>query len=174
MLDDIKAFRERLRSAQPRPPAAQARVRGRFGHGREPSRMGDSATQQGRLPRRPLRDTIQDRPSTTDGVAPRQQVGEEKPLEGHSLLCPCISLRDTIHIYIRRMERPIPPRQGSVLYSVGRCFNRQTHRVSPPPRPWASPFGLALWRACTGFHPLVSQDCECNDTLKQLCLGQTL
>lgn len=72
--DDIKAFRERLRSTKARIPAAQARSRGGRGCGGEPSRMSDSATQQGYLPRRPLDKKIGDRPSTTDGVSPRQQV----------------------------------------------------------------------------------------------------
>ena len=77
--DDIKAFRERLRSAQTRPVAAQARVRDMSGYGGEPSCMGDSSTKKGCFPRRPLGEKTRDRPSTTDGLPPRQQVKTEKP-----------------------------------------------------------------------------------------------
>lgn len=73
--DDIKAFRERLRPTQPLAPALQARSRQQYGYGGETSRLGDSVTQQGYFPHRPLSKTNGDRrPSTTDGVSPRQQV----------------------------------------------------------------------------------------------------
>lgn len=104
VLDDIKAFRERRRSAQPRVvPGTQARARNLFGCEGESSRMmSDSSTHQGRFPRRPLSDKIRDRPSTTDGVSPRQQVRKNTP-KGLSSLCRCAFFPDNMH----GIERPL-------------------------------------------------------------------
>ncbi|CAM9758864.1 unnamed protein product, partial [Ectocarpus sp. 12 AP-2014] len=76
--EDIKAFKRRFASASSEPSQTRARLQSCFGGG--PSRMGEVPINQfGHVPKRPLGKRLGNRPSTTDGLSPRQQVFQHSP-----------------------------------------------------------------------------------------------
>ncbi|CAM9276469.1 unnamed protein product [Ectocarpus sp. 12 AP-2014] len=76
--EDIKAFQRRFASASSEPSQTRTRLQNCFGGG--PSRMGEVPIKQfGHVPKRPLGKKLGNRPSTTDGLSPRQQVFQHSP-----------------------------------------------------------------------------------------------
>ncbi|CAM9320037.1 unnamed protein product [Ectocarpus sp. 4 AP-2014] len=76
--EDIKAFQRRIASASSEPSQTRTRLQNCFGGG--PSRMGEAPIKQfGHIPKRPLGKRLGNRPSTTDGLSPRQQVFQHSP-----------------------------------------------------------------------------------------------
>ncbi|CAM9536146.1 unnamed protein product, partial [Ectocarpus sp. 8 AP-2014] len=76
--EDIKAFQRRFASASSEPSQTRTRLQNCFGGG--PSRMGEVPIKQfGHVPKRPLGKRLGNRPSTTDGLSPRQQVFQHSP-----------------------------------------------------------------------------------------------
>ncbi|CAM9109876.1 unnamed protein product [Ectocarpus fasciculatus] len=78
VLEDIKAFQRRFASTSSEPSQTRTRLQNCFGGG--PSRMVQVSRKQfGHVPKRPLGKKLGNRPSTTDGLSPRQQVFRHSP-----------------------------------------------------------------------------------------------